>query len=119
MMKKILPIGLVLLVLLSMTLSCSATNSTELTLVPGTANMVVQIQVGKVLNNAALQIAYGELATMNSTWPQTIGDLLNQLTQKTGFDLSSHFHRGLFRGYRISESNSKHVCRRDCVRHLR
>jgi hypothetical protein len=89
MMKKILPIGLVLIVLLSMTLSCSSTPSTELTLVPRTANMVVQIQVGKVLNNAALQIAYGELATMNSTWPQTIGDLLNQLTQKTGFDLSS------------------------------
>jgi hypothetical protein len=88
MMKKILTI-VVLVVLLSVAFSCSATNPAELTLVPGTANMVVQIQVGKILNNAALQIAYGELATMNSTWPQTVNDLLNQLTQKTGFDIST------------------------------
>jgi hypothetical protein len=85
-MKKILSVGLVLIVLLSVTLSCSATKSAEITLVPGSANAVVQIQVGKVLKNAVLQIAYGELATMNSTLPQTISDLLNQLKQKTGFD---------------------------------
>ena len=96
MMKRILPIVLVLVLLLSAAFSCSAANSAQLKLVPGTANMVVQIQVSKVLNNAALQLVYSELATMNSTMPQTAGELLNQLTQKTGFDLSAISNAVLF-----------------------
>jgi hypothetical protein len=87
MVKKILLIVPILILLLSVAFSCSATNSAEIKMVPGTANMVAQIQVGKVLKNPALQIAYGELATMNSTWPRTVNDLLNQLKQKTGVDL--------------------------------
>ena len=89
MIKKILPTILILVFLLTVAFSCSPANSAELNLVPGTANMVLQIQVGKVLINPAVQIAYGELATMNSTLPQTTGDLLNELKQKTGFDLST------------------------------
>jgi hypothetical protein len=87
--KKLLASSLVLLLILPVAVSCSAANASETILVPRTANMVVQIQVGNILSNPALQIAYNELAKVNPAWPQTTNDALNQLLQKTGFDLSS------------------------------
>jgi hypothetical protein len=89
MIKKILLIVLVLVLILPVAFSCSAVNSAELGLVPGTANVVLQIQVSKVFSNPALQIVYAELASMNTTLPQTTGDLLNLLKEKTGFDFST------------------------------
>jgi hypothetical protein len=69
--------------------SCSAARASETILVPGIANVVVKIQVGQILRNPALLIAYDELAKTHPAWPQTAGDALDQLLQKTGFALSS------------------------------
>lgn len=89
MVKKLLVSCLVVILILPAVSSCSDTNASETPLVPGTANMVVEVQVGKILGNPALSIAYSELAKTEPTWPQTTDDALNQLVQKTGFDLSS------------------------------
>jgi hypothetical protein len=89
MVKKLLVSCLVVILILPAVVSCSAQNVPETAIVPGTANMVVQIQVGRILSNPALSIAYDELAKTKPTWPQTADDALNQLVLKTGLDLSS------------------------------
>ena len=89
MIKKLLACSLVLVLILPGMLSCSVAKTAEIVLVPATANTVVKIQVGKILSNQALLIAYEELAKTNPVWPQTADDALNQLLQKTGFELSS------------------------------
>ena len=89
MVKKFLVGCLVLLIILPASFSCSSAKAPAAALIPGTANVVVQIQVAKILTNPALKIAYGELAKAEQAWPQTTDDALNQLLQKTGFDLSS------------------------------
>lgn len=88
-MVKKLMVTLLVIILILPAFSCSASNAREIQLVPGTANMVLQIQAEKILTNSVLNIAYGELAKAEPTWPQTVGDALNQMAQKTGFDLSS------------------------------
>lgn len=89
MLKKFLASCLFLLLIISMTISCSAVKAPESNLVPGKANLVVQLQVGRILSDPVLQVAYNELAKMNPAWPQTANDTVNQLLQKTGFDLST------------------------------
>jgi hypothetical protein len=89
MLKKLLAKCLVLFLILPLMSSCSAENSSETILVPGTANMVVKVQVGRILNNTTFQTAYDELAKKNPELPQTLNEVLNQLAQKTGFDFSS------------------------------
>jgi hypothetical protein len=87
MVKKLVATCLGLLLILPAVIACSIANASATTLVPASANIVVQIQVGRILSNPALTIAYGELAKMKSSWPQTAEDALNQLLQKTGLDL--------------------------------
>jgi hypothetical protein len=70
-------------------LSCSGAKTSEIKLVPAAANTIIQIQVGKILSNSAIQIAYDELAKTKPAWPQTVNDVLSQLVQKTGIDLST------------------------------
>ncbi len=89
MMKRLLTGCLVLVLILPGLLSCSDAKTSEIKLVPAAANTIMQIQVGKILSNSALQIAYNELAKKYPSWPQTANDAFNQLLQKTGFDLSS------------------------------
>ena len=89
MTKKLLASCLVLFLILPVVISCTSAKSSDPLLVPVTAKTVVEIQVGKILGNSALQLAYEELAKVNPAWPQTANDILNQLSQKTGFDLSS------------------------------
>ena len=89
MTKKLLASCLVLFLILPVVISCTSAKSSDPLLVPVTANAVVEIQVGKIFSNSALQLAYEELAKVNPAWPQTANDILNQLSQKTGFDLSS------------------------------
>ena len=89
MMKKLLAGCLVLFLILPGVISCTSAKSSDPLLVPVTAKTVIEIQVGNILNNPGLQLAYEELAKANPAWPQTANDVLNQLSQKTGFDLSS------------------------------
>jgi len=89
MLKKLLASSLVLFLILPLMISCSAENASETILVPGTANMVVKVLVGKILNNTTFQTAYDELAKKNPELPQTLNEVLNQLVQKTGFDFAS------------------------------
>ncbi len=87
MVKKLMATCLGLLLILPAVIACSAVNASATTLVPATANMLVQIQVGRIISNPALTTAYGELAKMKSSLPQTADDALNQFLQKTGLDL--------------------------------
>ena len=89
MLKKLLACCLVLVLTLPGMLSCSGAKTSEIKLVPAAANTIIQIQVGKILSNSAIQIAYDELAKMKPAWPQTVNDVLSQLVQKTGIDLST------------------------------
>jgi hypothetical protein len=89
MLKKLLTICLILFLILPLVMSCTATNSSDPLLVPAIANTVVEVQVGKILSNPVLLIAYNELAKNNPAWPQTTNDALDQLLQKTGLDLSN------------------------------
>lgn len=88
MLKKLLVSCLVLLLILPAAFSCSASQTSAALLVPGTASAVIQIQVSKIITNPSLRLAYGELAKAQLGWPQTADNALNQLMQKTGFDLS-------------------------------
>jgi len=96
MLKKLLVSCLVVLTILPLVVSCSVANASEITLIPGATNTVVKIQVGKILSNPALQVAYSELAKANAAWPQNTNEALNQLLQKTGFDLSTISNLVLF-----------------------
>jgi len=96
MLKKLLSSCLVLLFILPLVVSCSVANASETTLIPGAANTVVKIQVDKILSNPALQVAYSEIAKTNAAWPQNTNEALNQLLQKTGFDLSTISNLVLF-----------------------
>jgi hypothetical protein len=87
MVKKLVAACLGLLLILPAVISCSVANASATILVPTTANIVVQIQVNKILSNQAAMMAYNELAKTKSLWPQTAGDALSQLFQKTGLDL--------------------------------
>jgi hypothetical protein len=89
MLKKLLACCLVLVLTLPGMLSCSGAKTSEIKLVPAAANTIIQIQVGKILSNSAIQIAYDELAKTKPAWPQTVNDVLSQLVQKTGIDLST------------------------------
>jgi hypothetical protein len=87
MIKKLVAVCLGLLLILPAVIACSVANASSTTLVPTTANMVVQIQVNKILSNQAAMMVFNELAKTKSSWPQTASDGLNQLFQKTGLDL--------------------------------
>ena len=89
MLKKLLVSCLVLFLIVPGVIACTSVKASDSVLVPMTANTVVEVQLGKILSNPALQLAYEELAKANPAWPQTANDVLNQLSQKTGFDLSS------------------------------
>ena len=89
MLKKLLGSFLVVLLIAPMAVSCADPGASDPGLVPGTANLVVEVQVEKMLSNPVLQIAYNELAKANPSWPQTAHDALDQMLQKTGLDPSS------------------------------
>jgi hypothetical protein len=87
-MKKLLALCLTGLLILPMASACAAAGAATTSLVPGTANAVVQIQVARILANPALLVAYGELARTRPEWPQTAEAALGQVAEKTGFDLA-------------------------------
>jgi hypothetical protein len=89
MLKKITASLMIFPLIIAAAVSCAAPGASEASLIPASANVVVQMQVGKILSNPALQLAYGELAKGHTEWPQTTTDALSQFLQKTGFDLSS------------------------------
>ena len=89
MIKKLIGVCLAVTLILPAVISCSSPNAPATLPIPGTANAVEQIQVSKILDNSALNIAYGQLAATRPAWPQTAADAVNQLLQKTGFDLTS------------------------------
>ena len=62
MMKKLLAGCLVLFIILPGVISCTSAKSADPLLVPVTAKTVIEIQVGKILNNPVLQLAYEGLA---------------------------------------------------------
>jgi hypothetical protein len=57
-------------------------------LVPPTANMVMEIQVGEIVNDPALIAAYNN-STKSPTNPQTVQDAINQLQDKTGINIQN------------------------------
>ena len=89
MLKKLLVSCLVLFLIVPGAIACTSVKASDSVLVPMTANTVVEVQLGKILSNPALQLAYEELVKVNPMWPQTANDVLNELFQKTGFDLSN------------------------------
>ncbi len=86
MFKKLVASGLALFLILPVLSGCGAANASATSLVPGTANAVVQIQVAKLIGNPALRIAYDELARTRTGWPQTVDAVLAELSEKTGLD---------------------------------
>jgi hypothetical protein len=88
MLKKLLPLSLVLLLIVPLFISCAGTGNSGVVLVPQTANTVIEVQVGQILSDMVLQGVYTELAQNNSTWPQTEDVAVNQILLKTGLDLS-------------------------------
>jgi hypothetical protein len=82
MLKKLLAICLILFLILPLVMSCTATNSSDPLFVPAIANTVVEVQIGKILSDPVLLIAYNELAKNNPAWPQTTNNALDQLLQK-------------------------------------
>lgn len=88
MLKKLLPLGLVLLLIVPLVISCAGAGSSGVALVPQTANTVVEVQVGQILSDLVLQGVYTGLAQNNPSWPQTEDAALNQILLKTGMDLS-------------------------------
>lgn len=86
MIKKLLAAFLVVAVTVPAFVSCSASNASALSSVPGSANSVVIIQVSQLLSNPALLKAYDELASTNSSWPQSADKALTQFTDNTGID---------------------------------
>ena len=89
MVKKLLASCLAMFLIVPVVLSCGPANGTPATLIPATANTVVQMQVDKIVNNSAVIVAYGELAKGKPGWPQTATDALNQIVDKTGVDLTT------------------------------
>ena len=88
MLKKLLPLCLVILLIVPLVISCTGAGSSGVALVPQTANTVVEVQVGQILSDLVLQGVYTGLAKNNPTWPQTEDAALNQILLKTGMDLS-------------------------------
>ena len=89
MVKRLLASVLALLLVVPAVLSCGPAAATETTLIPATANAVMQMQVDKIVNNSAVILAYGELEKGKAGWPQTATDALNQIVDKTGVDLTT------------------------------
>ena len=87
-MKKLLPLCLVILLILPLLISCTGAGNSGVSLVPQTANTVVEVQVGQILNDLVLQGVYTGLAQKNPSWPQTEDAAVNQILLKTGLDLS-------------------------------
>jgi hypothetical protein len=88
MLKKFLPVCLVLLMVMPLIASCTGTNNSAELLIPRTANTVVEVQVSQIISDTALQVAYTEMAQNNPSWPQTVDAAETQLLQKTGLDIS-------------------------------
>jgi hypothetical protein len=57
--------------------------------VPSAANIVVKIQVDRLVNNPALKVAYGDLVGSHPDWPQTADDALREVLNETGLDLAN------------------------------
>ena len=84
MWKKLLPVCLGLLLVLLIIVSCTqADNSSEL-LIPQATNTVVEVQVGQIISDTVLQLAYAQMVQSNPSWPQNVDAVL----LKTGLDLS-------------------------------
>jgi len=88
MLKKFLPVCLVLFLVLPLIASCTGTNNSAELLIPRTANTVVEVQVGQIIGDTAFQVAYTEMTQNNPSWPQTVDAAETQLLQKTGLDIT-------------------------------
>ncbi len=88
MLKKLIPVCLVFFIALPLISSCTGTNNSAELLIPRIANTVVEVQVGQIVSDTVLQLAYNELAQNNPSWPQTTDAAESQLLLKTGLDLS-------------------------------
>jgi hypothetical protein len=86
MLKRLLVVCSLVLFILLPVASCSIANDSAITLVPASANTVVQIQIGQILSNPALKKTYDELAKIKPLWPQSADEVLNQMLQNTGVD---------------------------------
>jgi len=89
-MKKLLLVCLSLLLFVPVLAGCAEPGSASKgILVPPSANMVVKVDVSRILNNPVLSIAYTELAKTETDWPATVNDVVARVLQETGIDLSS------------------------------
>jgi hypothetical protein len=89
MVKSLLAGCLVLFLVAPVLSGCGAAGATAPSLVPGTANAVIQVQVAKMIASPTLRLAYGELAATRPDLPPTVDDALGQFIEKTGVDLAS------------------------------
>jgi len=65
---------------------CASSQPAPLKLVPPTANMIAEIQIGAIVNDPALIAAYNN-SSHNADQPQTVQDALDKLTANTGLNV--------------------------------
>jgi hypothetical protein len=64
---------------------CASSQPAPLKLVPPTANMIAEIQIGAIVNDPTLIAAYNN-SSHNADQPQTVQDALDKLTANTGLN---------------------------------
>ena len=107
MMKKVIVLLLMVLLVVSPLLGCSSSSggaTTPIGLVPKKANMVIQADLSKILQDKDLTGIYDQVPK-DSSYPQTFDDALAQLRDQYNIDLNS-FQEGVFFGD-ISESSDE------------
>jgi DNA-binding transcriptional regulator YhcF (GntR family) len=65
---------------------CASSQTAPVALVPQTANMIAEIQIGAIVNDPALITAYNN-SSHSANQPQTVQDALDKLTEKTGLNI--------------------------------
>ena len=65
---------------------CASSQPAPLKLIPPTANLVAEIQIGAIVNDPALIAAYNN-SSKSADNPKTVQDALDKLTEKTGLNI--------------------------------
>ena len=79
--------GLVAVTLLVTTfVGCTGSQPSPIKLVPQSANLVAEIQISNIINNPILVAAYDNWSK-NASYPQTVQEALDKMTEKTGINI--------------------------------
>ena len=84
-LKKLFFCFLILVLILTIAVGCGTPELDAMELIPQNANMIISIQVSRILNDTDLIFAYNE-AEKKEGQPKTIDEALDEVVRETGID---------------------------------